>query len=234
MSKTNIGLTEHAEKALKEAWYYLWGAYGQIASQPVLSNNIRQYSSNETWRNYAEGAIGKTRFCDCYGLLKSYLWWVDDNSNPIYVAAQDLNTSMAYNAAREKGTLSTLPEIPGIILYMTGHVGIYCGGGRFIECMGGGVGMYEGRIENTKIVKGSRFTNWFKDIHIEYQTKYKKYKKYKEKEEDELRYNSLDEIPDWARDTIQKLLDKGYLKSLDISHDMVRMFVVNDIAGLYD
>lgn len=58
-----------------------------------------------------------------------------------------------------------------------------------------------------------------------------------EEEENEVRYNTVAECPAWAQDTIQKLIDKGYLtgdgKSLDLSHDMVRMLVINDRAGMY-
>jgi len=170
MNKTNKGLVAHCENALKEGWYYLWGTYAQKATQSVIDSNIKQYPSNEAWRSYASKAIGKTRVCDCYGLVKSYLWWVDDNSNPKYNNVHDHNTTEAYGAANEKGPLATLPEIPGIIMYMPGHVGIYIGSGRFIECRGGGVGMYEGKITTGKITKGSKFTHWFKDINIEYAT----------------------------------------------------------------
>lgn len=51
------------------------------------------------------------------------------------------------------------------------------------------------------------------------------------------RYNSIESLPDWARPTIQKMIDKGLLNgngtSLDLSLDMIRMFVINDRAGLY-
>ncbi len=56
-------------------------------------------------------------------------------------------------------------------------------------------------------------------------------------EEDEMRYNTVEECPEWARNTIKKLVRKGYLsgdgKNLDLSYDMVRMFVINDRAGVY-
>lgn len=59
-----------------------------------------------------------------------------------------------------------------------------------------------------------------------------------EQEENEMRYNTVAECPEWARATIQKLVDKKILsgtgEGLDLSHDMVRMLVMNDRAGLYD
>ncbi len=58
-----------------------------------------------------------------------------------------------------------------------------------------------------------------------------------DKEEDEVRYNTVKECPSWAQKTIQKLIDKGILtgdgKSLDLSHDMVRVLVMHDRAGVY-
>lgn len=58
-----------------------------------------------------------------------------------------------------------------------------------------------------------------------------------EEVETEMRYNTINEVPTWARDTIQKLIDKGLLQgddgNLNLSEDMIRMFVINDRAGLY-
>jgi len=64
-----------------------------------------------------------------------------------------------------------------------------------------------------------------------------------EKEEEmnmvnEIRYNSIEEMPDYAKETIEKLVNKGFLKGtgdgLDLSLDMVRMFVIFDRAGMFD
>ena len=56
----------------------------------------------------------------------------------------------------------------------------------------------------------------------------------------EMIYNYIDDnMPEWARPTIKKLVDKGWLKGndngeLELSDDMLRIFVVNDRAGMYD
>ena len=60
------------------------------------------------------------------------------------------------------------------------------------------------------------------------------------------RFNCVAELPSWAKPTIRKLCDKGYLHGnetvydvngrpadLDLSMDMIREFVVNDRAGIY-
>lgn len=48
-----------------------------------------------------------------------------------------------------------------------------------------------------------------------------------------------DNMPEWARDTVTKLMQKGYLKGdsegkLNLDDNMLRMLVINDRAGLYD
>ena len=57
-------------------------------------------------------------------------------------------------------------------------------------------------------------------------------------EVEEMRFNSIDEVPGWAQPTIQKLINLGHLqgdeRGLDLSLDMIRMLVINDRAGLYD
>lgn len=52
-------------------------------------------------------------------------------------------------------------------------------------------------------------------------------------------YNYIDDnMPEWARPTIQKLVDKGILKGddggLNLTDELLRIFVINDRAGLYD
>ena len=63
-----------------------------------------------------------------------------------------------------------------------------------------------------------------------------------EEEVEEMRYNTIKEIEkahNWAVPTIQKLMRKGFLQgdgkgNLDLTRDMMRIFVVHDRAGMYD
>lgn len=52
-----------------------------------------------------------------------------------------------------------------------------------------------------------------------------------DEEEDIMRYNSINEVPDWARSTIEEMMNEGLIAgtgggNLDLSTDMVRMFYV--------
>ena len=56
-------------------------------------------------------------------------------------------------------------------------------------------------------------------------------------DEDLTRYNSIDEVPGWAQPTIVRLVERGFLRGdgtgLDLSWDMLRIFVVLDRAGVF-
>ena len=53
-----------------------------------------------------------------------------------------------------------------------------------------------------------------------------------------MRYKYYDDMPDWAKPTIAKLVRKGYLVGkgdgvLDLTEDMIRVWATLDNAGLY-
>lgn len=59
-----------------------------------------------------------------------------------------------------------------------------------------------------------------------------------EKDREANLYNNIEECPAWARPTIQKLVNKGFLQgtsdgSLELTEDLIRVLVVNDRAHLY-
>lgn len=51
-------------------------------------------------------------------------------------------------------------------------------------------------------------------------------------------YNNVDQVPSWGKATVTKLVEKGFLKGtgpgLDITHEMLRLLVIQDRAGLFD
>lgn len=57
-------------------------------------------------------------------------------------------------------------------------------------------------------------------------------------EDDSVRYKYYDDMPDWAKPTVSKLVKKGYLKgegggALNLTEDTLKVLVVNDRAGCY-
>jgi hypothetical protein len=166
MKFTNMGLVEHAKKAVREQWHYGYGTFGERATRTVINRIVTQYpNQNARFESFLIIAAAKPyRLCDCYGLVKSFVWWNGDNADPLYnrYGLIDRNTTSAYKAATEKGKINTLPEIPGLILWKQGHVGVYIGSGEFVELPDVGL------TARLRKVKDAGFTDWFMDTWITY------------------------------------------------------------------
>lgn len=57
-------------------------------------------------------------------------------------------------------------------------------------------------------------------------------------DDDMVIYKIFADVPSWAKPTVKKLMDKGYLEGtgagLNLEENMLRVLVINDRAGLYD
>lgn len=169
---TNTGLVAFAKKALNENWGYCLGSFGNVLTESFLAQKCNQGGGvgtyNTSHKDYLKKFMNR-RVSDCYGLVKGYAWWNDGKVQYNSNGCADRNQEGAYNAAKEKGPIVSMPEIPGLVLWMKGHAGIYIGNGEFIECAGAPIGMRKGKIANGQVVSGSKFTHWFKDTYIAYE-----------------------------------------------------------------
>lgn len=164
--KTNVGLVKHAEMALLGKWWYMWGTFGNHLTQPLLDQKATQYP----YYNRDNGMYGTHKkhlgqtVCDCVGLIKGYCMWDNETNLPKYTASLDVNTGGLYSKATKKGDIKTIPEIPGLCVYMKGHVGVYIGDGWVIECAGG-----RGAIKTPLKGNGAtRWTHWLECPFIQY------------------------------------------------------------------
>lgn len=174
---TNKGLVRHAEKALNDKTRYMWGGI----YRPITENYIQQLYKIYGKKQYPDSRIAELRKyigkgyygIDCVGLIKSYYWSGDKNGgrySKYYGKAgyPDVNAKAMFNAAKVKGTIDKLPEIPGLILYSTKHphVGVYVGGGFVIESTLSARG--DG-VTKAKVSDWSGWTHWFRCPYIRYE-----------------------------------------------------------------
>lgn len=142
MVKTAQGLVDYAESQLGQA--YWWGCFGQTATKELLEYKRKQYPSVYKTQLYAnaEEQFGMRVF-DCVGLIKGYLWSDSYDSEPVYNQLQDVNAVGLYTVCNESGTLSSMPEEPGICVFTKAldHVGVYIGRGKVIESRGHNYGV---------------------------------------------------------------------------------------------
>lgn len=137
MALTNLGLVSYAKKclALGNDTIYVYGTFGQELSANLINQKAKQYAYNiarKSIYNKALASSGKEYAFDCVGLIKSYIWGGYGNTK--YNASQDKSANGMYNTAKVKGKMNTMPEKPGILVHMNGHIGIYIGNKYVIEC----------------------------------------------------------------------------------------------------
>ena len=107
--------------------------------------------------------LGK-RTADCVGLIKGYGWYNPD-SGEIVVGSNgmmDVGANAMFANAAVKGTIDTIPEVPGLAVWSDGHIGIYIGNGEVIEAMNTLRG-----VTRTKLA-GREWTHWLQIPYISY------------------------------------------------------------------
>lgn len=141
MSKSAKGLTDYCQAQLGKP--YWWGTFGQTASASLYKAKKAQYPSYYSASDFAS-QFGQ-RVHDCVGLIKGYRWSDTPESAPAYVGAQDVAVSGLYNQCSQRGGIESMPNEPGVCLFMgnMGHVGVYMGNGRVIEARGHAYGVVE-------------------------------------------------------------------------------------------
>ena len=131
--KTAKGLVEYAQAQLGLPYWY--GTFGQKATAELYAAKKKQYPElYKSWNDFPT-QYGK-RVHDCVGLIKGYLWSDTTTSTPKYNSSQDVSANGMLARCKENGSISSMPDIPGVLVFMDGHVGVYIGGGFVIEARG--------------------------------------------------------------------------------------------------
>ena len=164
-TKNNLDLVEWAIAAYNADWGYVMGTYGLVLTEDLLEAKLIQLPDDVgPYEEFIRSNYLGLRTADCVGLIKGYSWYDVDTGEIGYATNghPDVGADQLYNNATEKGPISTLPEIPGLILHAEGHVGIYIGGGYAIEAMGTRYGVVKTRVANRN------WTGWCKSPYIAY------------------------------------------------------------------
>ena len=86
---------------------------------------------------------------DCGGLIEGYLWSESpEDPTPKYNAAQDLSANQMRDICTKSGNISSIPEVPGILVFYDGHAGVYIGGGEVIEARGHAYGVVQTKLKD--------------------------------------------------------------------------------------
>ncbi len=163
--KNNLGLVQWAIQAHEAGWGYIYGTYGNVLTENLLQDRAAVFGSEVTdYMDFIrQNWIGK-RTADCVGLIKGYGWY-DSASGEIMVGTNsmmDVGANAMFSNATVKGTIDTIPEVPGLAVWVDGHIGIYIGNGEVIEAMNTLRG-----VTRTQLA-GREWTHWLQIPYISY------------------------------------------------------------------
>ena len=177
---TNEHFMVFCEKMLGHPYWF--GTCLYTATNSRLSRKTTQYSSSyaaSRTARYKKDIAAKKVVADCIGAVKGYAWTgggirvmeaigTDATYSNRYGSngCPDKGASSMFTYAKSKGmdwgAIGARPEIVGLALYKSGHVGYYAGNGYAIEWKGFSYGCVK-----TKVA-GRGWTHWYKLPFIQY------------------------------------------------------------------
>lgn len=121
---------------------YMLGPWGWPATQTMIDRACTSEANgakNKTWLSYANAIKGKGFIFDCVGLIKGILWGWSGNLSKNYGGA-----GYACNGVPDIGADTMIAKcsgvstnfsniVPGEVVWMSGHIGIYIGNGVVVE-----------------------------------------------------------------------------------------------------
>ena len=163
--KNNLDLVQWAIQAHENGWGYVYGTYGNVLTESLLQDRASVFGSQVTsYMDFIRSNWMGKRTADCVGLIKGYGWY-NRESGEIVVGSNgmmDVTANGMFEAATVKGTIDTIPEVPGLAVWHQGHIGIYIGNGEVIEAMNTTRG-----VTRTKLA-GRAWTHWLQIPYISY------------------------------------------------------------------
>ncbi|MCE5342799.1 MAG: peptidoglycan-binding protein [Eubacteriales bacterium] len=177
---TNDHFAAFCEKMVGQPYWY--GCCLYKATGSVLSRKTNQYPSSyaaSRTARYKQDIANQKVVADCIGAAKGYAW-TGGGTGVLEAVGTDKTYSSKYGSngcpdkgansmftyAKSKGmdwgAIGTLPEIVGLALFKSGHVGFYIGNGYAVEWKGFAYGCVK-----TKVA-GRGWTQWYKLPFIQY------------------------------------------------------------------
>lgn len=158
---TNRDLVTFVKRMVGQPYWYGTCVY-KCTSDLLLSKASQypsHYESNRT--NTYKSHIKSKKVCaDCIGLIKGFFWTnggegvfeaigTDKTFDRVYEGngVEDRSANGFFNWCKADGAdwglISTIPEVEGLVVHRTGHIGVYIGKGKVVEARGFAYGIVE-------------------------------------------------------------------------------------------
>lgn len=162
-------LAKWCEAALEAGAKYWYGTCWYAATEDLLARKAKQYPSH-----YGEGRLKTYRrhiadgrmVCDCVGLIKGFFWTGNGTAANKYRSnnCPDTSANGLIKLCERTGDIADMPEQRGLILWKSGHVGVYVGDGRVIEARGFSYGV----VRTQLTARGWKKWGYLPEIMISY------------------------------------------------------------------
>ena len=164
-TKNAADLVTYAIHAWESGWGYVWGTYGNVLTDSLFAYKLEQYPDGVgAYADFIRANWLGGRTTDCVGLIKGYGWLNPDTMTIEYGTngMPDLGANQMYYNASVSGTIDTMPDIPGLAVWLEGHIGVYFGYGYVIEALVTNYGVVKTELE------GRGWTHWLQIEYINY------------------------------------------------------------------
>ncbi len=166
-TKNSHDLVAYAKQAFENGWGYVWGTCGWVLTDGMFQSKLSQYPDGVgKHKDFIKENWLHVRTTDCVGLIKGYGWLDADSLEVGYNTngMPDLSADQMYQAATVKGSMNTMPDMPGLAVWHKGHIGVYVGNGLVIEAMGTKYGVVKTELA------ARNWTAWLKIPYINYES----------------------------------------------------------------
>lgn len=139
---TNKQLVQYVQLVYDASWVYWYGTCGYKCTESLYNSKAKQYPSHYTASRKAAymADIKAGRMCaDCVGMIKSFFWKGGDISGKNVYASNhcpDVSADGMIKLCKKSGPIANMPDIPGLVVWKSGHIGVYIGDGYTIEMRG--------------------------------------------------------------------------------------------------
>ena len=139
---TGKQLADYCEQVFRAGWVYWYGTYGKRCGQGLYESKKKQYPGHYTAdraTGYLRDIASGRRCADCVGMIKSFFWTGGQfDAEPKYAVngCPDVSANGMIKLCAKTGPIATVPDIPGIVVWKEGHIGVYVGGGYTVEMKG--------------------------------------------------------------------------------------------------
>ena len=139
---TNLQLVEFCRAVYAASWVYWYGTCGYKCTESLYQSKAKQYPSHYTASRKSGymADIAQGRMCaDCVGMIKAFFWMSGDPTGKNKYASNncpDVSADGMIKLCKETGLIKNMPDLPGLVVWKSGHIGVYVGGGYTIEMRG--------------------------------------------------------------------------------------------------